>query len=403
MQQRKPWLVMVILAIAALMMMGCGGGAATEEPEVLETDFTPVVSATGEVVPAQWAALSFPTGGQMITLAVEEGDVVAAGDTLAELDTAALDAAVVQAEAALTVAEANRTRIQAGPREEEIEQAQQQLQAAQAAVVEADAMRDDLLDGGTESEIAAAQAAVLSAQQAQQAAQGDYNYLMDLADHPELFANSDWQPMDSEQMARTGVNIANQELAAAEAYLNQLAGEPDPDQAAIAEAQVWAASARRNAAQAALDLLQASPLPEDLAIADAEVAQAQAALTAAQAARAQATLVAPFDGTVSALFFREDEWINPGQPVALLADLSRLRVETTDLNEIDVARIAVGNTATIEFDSLPGETVSGTVLRISPMASEGAGVNYTVIVALDTIPPALRWGMTAFVDIEVGP
>jgi hypothetical protein len=37
------------------------------------------------------------------------------------------------------------------------------------------------------------------------------------------------------------------------------------------------------------------------------------------------------------------------------------------------------------------------------MSTSGSGgVNYTVVVALDDVDPALRWGMTAFVDIEVG-
>jgi multidrug efflux pump subunit AcrA (membrane-fusion protein) len=391
-RQSRPWLMMLIVAF---LVAGCGGSAAaTEEPTPLEESFTPVVSATGEIVPAQWATLSFPSGGRMVTLAVEEGDEVSAGDVLAELDTTALDAAVVQAQAALTVAEATLARVQAGPREEEIEQAQQQLQATQAAVV-------DLYDGGSESDIAAAQADVLTAQQARQAAQGNYDFLMNLADHHGATQPGDWAPMNDEQNVRLALNIANQQLDAAEAYLNQLTGTPDPDQAAIANAQVWAASARRDAAQAALDVLLASPLPEDIAIAEAEVAQAQAGLTTAQAARDQGALVAPFDGVVSALFFRADEWIGPGEPVMLLADLSSLQVETTDLNEIDIARVAVGDAASIEFDSLPNEIVTGTVLRIAPMAAEGAGVNYTAIIALDEIPSALRWGMTAFVDIEV--
>jgi hypothetical protein len=40
------------------------------------------------------------------------------------------------------------------------------------------------------------------------------------------------------------------------------------------------------------------------------------------------------------------------------------------------------------------------VSRIAPKSTEGAGVNYPVIITLDEIPAALRWGMTAFVDIE---
>jgi multidrug resistance efflux pump len=78
-------------------------------------------------------------------------------------------------------------------------------------------------------------------------------------------------------------------------------------------------------------------------------------------------------------------------------------VETTDLNEIDVARVKVGDKAIVTFDALPDVVVSGVVTRIAPKASEGSGVNYTVTVELDQIPIESRWGMTAFVDIEVGP
>ena len=85
----------------------------------------------------------------------------------------------------------------------------------------------------------------------------------------------------------------------------------------------------------------------------------------------------------------------------MLADLENLRVETTDLNEIDVARIEIGDTAIVNFDALPDVVVEGKVIRVAQKAAEGSGVNYTVVVLLDEIPEKLRWGMTAFVDVEV--
>ena len=126
-----------------------------------------------------------------------------------------------------------------------------------------------------------------------------------------------------------------------------------------------------------------------------------AQLNAAVKALDDLQLNAPFDGTVSELYLKENEWIAPGQPVLLLADLENLRVETTDLNEIDVARIEVGDTAIVTFDALPGLAVEGKVMRVAQKAAEGSGVNYTVVILLDEIPEKLRWGMTAFVDIEV--
>jgi hypothetical protein len=38
---------------------------------------------------------------------------------------------------------------------------------------------------------------------------------------------------------------------------------------------------------------------------------------------------------------------------------------------------------------------------MAPKASSGSGANYTVVIGLDEIPEQLRWGMTAFVDIEL--
>jgi multidrug resistance efflux pump len=112
-------------------------------------------------------------------------------------------------------------------------------------------------------------------------------------------------------------------------------------------------------------------------------------------------LNSPFDGTVNELYVKENEWIAPGQQVLLLADLENLRVETTDLNEIDVAQIEIGDKAIVTFDALPDVVVEGEVTRVAQKAAEGSGVNYTVVILLDEIPEKLRWGMTAFVDIEV--
>ncbi|GAG91557.1 unnamed protein product, partial [marine sediment metagenome] len=53
------------------------------------------------------------------------------------------------------------------------------------------------------------------------------------------------------------------------------------------------------------------------------------------------------------------------------------------------------------LDALPELVLEGTVVSIAPKAAAGAGVNYPVIIKLSEIPPALRWGMTAFVDIEL--
>ncbi|MFM8319472.1 MAG: efflux RND transporter periplasmic adaptor subunit, partial [Chloroflexota bacterium] len=134
----------------------------------------------------------------------------------------------------------------------------------------------------------------------------------------------------------------------------------------------------------------------------ARIDNARAALAAAEAKLDDLELTAPFAGVVSEINVRVGEAVSQQSPPAvLLADLSHLRVETTDLNEIDAARVAVGARVVVTFDALPDVQVNGVVQSIAPKASEGSGVNYTAVIELDELPQALRWGMTAFTDIEV--
>ena len=90
-------------------------------------------------------------------------------------------------------------------------------------------------------------------------------------------------------------------------------------------------------------------------------------------------------------------------PAMLLGDLSALTVETDDLSEVNVTRIALGQSVKITVDALSGKAFTGKVQRIAPSSTTKRGdVTYTVSIALDQgIKDGLRWGMTAFVDINV--
>jgi multidrug resistance efflux pump len=91
----------------------------------------------------------------------------------------------------------------------------------------------------------------------------------------------------------------------------------------------------------------------------------------------------------------------PGQATVTLADLSQLRVETTDLSERDVARVAVGQPVNVFVDAL-GVNIPGRVARIAPEATVVAGDPvYAVIIDLDSQPPGLHWGMSAEAQIQV--
>jgi RND family efflux transporter MFP subunit len=167
------------------------------------------------------------------------------------------------------------------------------------------------------------------------------------------------------------------------------------------QAAVSNAASALSSAQANLDRLNdLNASDSDISVAQKAVDAAQATLDQAQASLDATKMEAPFDGTIVDIFLRDYEIAAPNQPVILLADLNSLVIQTTDLSEVDVARVKVRDPATVVFDALPDVTATGRVARIALSPEVGAGTYYTVTINLDEIPEDLRWGMSAFVEID---
>lgn len=398
----------IVLAIL-ILLAGCTAQTSRSQPSATpvspetEAELEGVIWASGEVVPARWAYLSFEVSGRVAQVLVQEGDQVRAGQVLAQLYVPDLEQAVRAAEASLASAQAELARVQAGPRPQELAAAEAAAHMADAGVARARAALERaqaelqrLKAGAKPEELTSAQARMEQAAAAVRQAQAAYDRVAgqpDVAARPEALA----------------LEQATQEYVIARAQYEALARGATAEELAIAEAQVKAAQADVEAAQAAaaeayarLELLRAGARPEDVAVAQAAVAQAEAALERARATLNQARLIAPYDGTIGTVWIREGETVAPGQPAIAIGDLSTLRVEVTDLRETDVARVQEGQEVEVTFDALPNEIFRGTITRISPMAREEKGSSsYTAVVALDRIDPRLRWGMTAFVNIQV--
>jgi multidrug resistance efflux pump len=396
-----------------------------------------LVSAEGVLVPAREAALAFRLAERVAEVLVAEGDHVTAGQPLIRLEHTDLDSAVAQAQAgvaqaeatvlqaqaavdqaaaAVAVAEAQLAQVQAGARPEEIAAAEAQVKAAQSAVGQSVAQRNEVTSAPEADRVQAAQAQLAQAQATQKELQIAYDQIIE---------NIKYLAGPTEEKARFQLNAANQAVTAAQAALDQVnAGASDATIQAYSSA-VGVTAFQRDAAVAQLDLLKAGASVEQIAVGQALVQQAQAAqaaaeaaLKVAQAAQAvaqaglsaaqtqldQTTLAAPFAGTVVGLDLEVGELAAPGVPVLRLADLDHWQMQTSDLAETDVVLVRPGQAATITLDALAGVELAGTVTEISDVAETNRGnVTYAVTVALDPAQAPLRWGMTAFADIHVGP
>ena len=368
-------LVLAILAAGYYGLSGRlrGGNKATPTPASSAGMSDNIVTASGTVVPAKQARLGFRLGGRVRQVLVKASDTVQAGEPLLRLEASELEAAVAQAKAGVVAAQAQLALAKSGARPQEIAAAEAGLAAARAQLAQVKA-------GPRAEQIAVAQAQVQQAATNLARAQSLYDQVRGLGG-------------SLEQDALYQRDAAGAALAAAQAQLDLVKAGATVEEIAAAQAVV-------DQAQAQLDLLKAGARPEELAAAQAHLDQATAAYNQALAALAEATLTAPFAGTVTAVAIHQGELAAPGLPIVTLGDLSVLRIKTTDLGESDVGRLQVGQTATVTFDALPGVRLQARVAEIAPMASsEQAGTNYTVTLDLAQTDPGLRWGMTAYVDI----
>lgn len=208
--------------------------------------------------------------------------------------------------------------------------------------------------------VAAAEAAVANAEASKEQAQSAYDRVA-------------WVPSVSSTGQSLALEQATNNLNVAQANLNYLySNRPDVKRAA-----------------------------ENLELANLALEKAQLNQEIAQETLKKAVLRAPFAGSVNEMYVHEGEMVSPGTPVMLIADLSTLRIETTDLNENDVVKVSVGDKVIVTFEALPDVEVEGKVTEIALKASQGVGVNYTIIVELDDMPEVIRWGMTAYVEIPL--
>ncbi|MCA9927975.1 MAG: efflux RND transporter periplasmic adaptor subunit [Anaerolineales bacterium] len=415
------------------------------------------VTTEGQIVPRFFSDLSFQTGGVVADILVAEGDHVQTGDPLIQLDDGDLEivlqqaqarlvsaeaglvaaqnqlalaqAGITTAEANVTTAEANLALTVAGPLPAEIARAESNLASAQAGLVQAAGSRDAALSGITDSQIRAAEAGLASATAELRAIEDQYQAIIDACfDTPNGEVCPLYGPVEESTRAQLEVAQANQ--VAAQEALSSLQAGPTAAQQRAANGSVAVAQANIAVAQAQLDLLLEEATPEEVTIAEVAVQQAQvsvalaqvdivqaeaavtqaeaavetvqASVTAAQAALDRMTLRATFDGTIARINVNEGELVGGSVPVVSMADFSAWLVKTTDLTELDVAQVQVGQSADVSVDAIPDEIVAGTVTNVALVSSLSSGdVVYAVEIELDSAPDLpLRWGMTVSVDIN---
>ena len=129
-----------------------------------------------------------------------------------------------------------------------------------------------------------------------------------------------------------------------------------------------------------------------------DVAKKEAALRDAEQSLADHSVRAPFDGVVATLEVDAYQSVTSGTAIATLITTQKTAV--LSLNEVDAAKVAVGDKATLTFDAFDSLTLTGEVAEIDTVGAVTQGVvSYAVTIAFDTQDDRVKPGMTVNASI----
>lgn len=326
-------------------------------------------------------------GGRVLKVHVDEGQPVAAGTLLVELEPFQLKELLAGAKADLQRAVAIRDRVKTGFRAEEIAQAKAQYERWQATL-------DKLVNGPRKEDISAARAQLELSQAQLSMAQLKQKRV------EELFARKTNTQEEMDQ-ANTELRVAHAASESQRELLMKLENGTRPEE--IAEARAQAEEARQ-----IWELRKNGSRVEELAEAEAAVSASQASVSAIQRQVDELSVRAPVDGAIEAIELRPGDLVGPNAPVISIMDKTELWVRAY----VPENRLAlqIGDSVKVTVDSFPGEQFPARVSFVSRQAEftpgnvqtpeERSKQVFRIKVTLESGLDRLRPGMSADVWLE---
>src|SRR5919199_1199456 len=338
-----------------------------------------ITDISGTVVPIQNVNLSPKTSGRLAKLFVEQGDRVEAGQQIALMENADLQARLAQAQANLKKAQATLAEAQAGSRPEEINQAKARLLQAQARLESA--------RGGNPQEIEQVRAQIEAAKSRLALAKLRADRYRNLAAQGAVSLDKRDEALTEERNAQANLEEAQRRL---EQQKNTKRPEIDQLEAAVAES-------RFN-----LEQLQNGKRPQEMAQLKAAVDAAKADVMSVQVQLQDTVIRAPFSGIVTQKYATVGAFVTPTTSASSTASATSTSIVAiakgleilAKVPEADIGQIKPGQQVEFEADAFPSKVFKGRVQRVAPEAVVEQNVtSFEVRVALLTGQQDLRSGM----------
>jgi len=342
--------------VVALVLIAAGSTC------VYFTCFRPRISSSEKIfasgtIEATEVDVCPEVSGKIVSLLVEEGDLVKAGQVLAEIESEELKAKYQQAEAQVESAKAQVARAKAAL-EAKRKSAEAQLSQAEAAFRQAKAQYEKALQGPRPQEVKTAAANLEAAKAQLDLTRKTFERIEFLYEQGAVSE----QELD-EAEAKLEVAAANLEKAAQQLSITE-EGTRQEDLAAAAAAVDYARAAV-NLAAAQKEVVRAEEANYEAALENLK--QAEALLAQAKAALDKTVIKAPLDGVVLLKNFEVGELAVPGVPLVTLGDLSKVWLRLY-LPEPEIGKIKLGQEVEVRVDSFPKRVFKGKIVNISQKA-----------------------------------
>ena len=364
--KKNTWLLITLIVLFSLALSACGAQQApvVEQPAV-DVNASGEVIAEGRLEPIHATNLTFQVRGVVEQVLVKAGDAVSEGDVLARLANAgAAEAQVLVAQNAYDTLLRNESGDRA--------RLWEAYMKAQIARAEAERDWEDLDVNAIDDRIEELEGDIEDLKEDLQDAQDEFDKYKDLDEE-----NS------KRKTAEDDLEVAQENLSEKIREKEEEMRKRDEPKAAY-DAALGAEAEAKHQYEISLD----GPNADQLAVAKAN-------LDAAKDALSNYVITAPFSGVVADVIIKAGEQVTPDTRVVSVIDDSQWYAETTDVTELEVVNLSIGQSVTMRPDALSDLELTGTVEEISNAYTQSGGdILYTVRIRVNGSDPRLKWGMT---------
>ncbi len=405
------------LLAGSLLLAGCRRGAqggasapgpratpAAAQRQATQVSVTPArlatitdtITVTGSLNALHDVVVGVKAAGKVVAVYAREGDIVRAGQIVAQQDPADLQAQLDQQRANLASARTKLAQAQATFQNAQTtlkwtdDQTRTAVRQAQAALDAAKQQAAIGKEGARPQELQQAQENVAAAKADRDKARADLKRYQDLYREQAVSAQQLDQAQAVADAADARYNSAVQALS-----LTKEGARPEEirrAEAAVVQAQQALAAAVSNRDQVNLRRADVENARAGVAAAQAGVRQAAAAVRLAEQALRDTAVRSPISGVVAERKVEPGMQLGAGKDVMRIVALDSIYFDA-QLPETQYEQVHVGQPVTVTVDALPGRTFRGTVSKIFPVASSGR--SFTVRISIQNEGNILRPQMFA--------